>query len=150
MMRRTTLALAALMAAACHDGGASVTTPDVDNGTGFELISAGEIVDAGFLSDLSDEDRARVRDALRSAAEEIREILARYRAGEIDRAEARALIEAVHLDLIETLSEFLTEEQIERLLHGRFGQDRTDLDLTDEQRRRLAALREECRDDVRG
>ena len=147
-MRRIGLALAVVLTAACGDGGAPATAPDPDAGDGFELISAGEIVDAAFLDDLSDEDRAAIREALRSAVQEIRGILARLRAGEIDRVEARALIEAVHLDLIETLSEFLTEEQIERLLQGRFGHDRPDLDLTDEQRRRLAALREECRERV--
>lgn len=144
-MRR--LALAVALMAACSDGGPA-TAPDPELGDGFELIDAGEIVDAAFLDDLSDEDRAAIREAIRSAIAEIRGIVARLRAGEIDRGEARELIEAVHLGLIETLSEFLTEEQIERLLEGRFGHDRPDLDLTDEQRRRLAALREECRERV--
>jgi DNA-binding MarR family transcriptional regulator len=147
-MRRLGLALAFVLTAACSDGGPA-TAPDLDAGDDFELIEAGEIVDAAFLDDLSDEDRAAIREALRSAAEEIRGILARYRAGEIDRAGARELIEGVHLGLIETLSGFLTEDQIERLLRGRFGDDRPDLDLTDEQRRQLAALREECRERVR-
>lgn len=147
-MRHMRLALALIVTAACSDGGAPATAPDLDTGTGFELITAGEIVDAAFLGDLDEADRAVIRDALLSAAEEIRGILARFRAGEIDRAEARALIESVHLGLIEILSEFLTEEQIERLLQGGFGHDRPDLGLTDEQRRELAALRQECRERV--
>lgn len=140
-------AFALVLTAACGDGSPG-TAPEPDPVEGFELIEAGEILDAAFLDDLTDEDRAAIREALRSAVEEIRRIVARYRAGEIDRAEARAFIESVHLTLIETLSEFLTDEQIERLLQGRFGHDRPDLDLTDEQRRRLAALREECRERV--
>jgi uncharacterized membrane protein len=147
-MRRFGFALAVVLTAACSDGGAPATAPDTDAGAGFELISAGEIVDAAFLDDLDDADRAAIREALRSAAEEIRSILARLRAGEIDRAGARALIEAVHVGLIETLSEFLTEEQIERLIQGRFGHDRPDLGLTDEQLRRLRALKAECRERV--
>lgn len=144
-MRRLGLALAIVLTAACSDGGAPATAPDQDAADGFELISAGEIVDGAFLDDLSDEDRAAIRDALRSAVEEIRNILSRLRAGEIDRAGARALIEAVHLELIETLSEFLTEEQIERLIQGRFGDDRPHLDLSEEQIRQLRALKAECR-----
>lgn len=145
-MRYIGFVLAVVLTAACSDGGSPATAPET--GAGFELISAGDIVDAAFLDDLSDEDRAAIREAVRSAAAEIRDILARLRAGEIDRAAARALVEAVHLELIGTLSEFLTEEQIERLLDGRLGADRPDLNLTEEQRRRLAALREECRDRV--
>ncbi len=157
-MRRFGLALAVVLTAACSDGGAPATAPEQDAGEGFEIISAGEIVDAAFLDDLSEEDRAAVREALQAAAEEIREILARLRAGEIDRAEARALIDGVHVALIETLSEFLTEEQIERVLRHRPGQDRSgqdrpdqdrpDLDLTEEQLRLVEALREECREAV--
>lgn len=147
-MRRIGLALAVVLTAACSDGGAPATAPDRDAGNGFEIISAGEIADAAFLDDLSAEDRAAIRAALRSAVEEIRGILARLRAGEIDRARARAQIEAVHVGLIGTLSEFLTEEQIERLIQGRFGHDRPDLDLTDEQLRGLRALKAECRERV--
>ncbi|MGH7587743.1 MAG: hypothetical protein ACRELU_04020 [Gemmatimonadota bacterium] len=146
-MRRLGFALAVVLTAACGDGGPA-TAPDRDVGEGFELIEAGEIVDAAFLDDLSDEDRAAIREAFRSAVEEIRGILARLRAGEIDRAGARSLIEAVHLNLIGTLSEFLTEEQIERLIQGRFGHDRPDLGLTDEQLRQLRALKAECRERV--
>lgn len=147
-MRYIGFVLAVVLTAACSDGGSPATAPETGAGAGFELISAGDIVDAAFLDDLSDEDRAAIRDALRSAAAEIRDILARLRAEEIDPAAARALVEAVHIELIGTLSEFLTEEQIERLLDGRLGADRPDLNLTEEQRRRLAALREECRERV--
>jgi hypothetical protein len=146
-MRRIGFALAVIVTAACSDG-APATAPDQDAGDSFEQISAGEIADAAFLDDLSDEDRAAIREAFRSAIEEIRGILARLRAGEIDRPEARALIEALQVELIGTLSEFLTEEQIERLIEGRFGHDRPDLGLTDEQLRRLRDLKVECRQRV--
>ncbi|HKY59845.1 MAG TPA: hypothetical protein VJP59_02440 [Gemmatimonadota bacterium] len=144
-MRRMGLALAVVLTAACSDGEAPATAPDRDAGTGLEIISAGEIADAAFLDDLSDADRAAIREILRSAAEEIRGVLARLRAGEIDRAGARELIEEIHVRVIEALSGFLTEEQIERLIQGRFGADRPDLGLTDEQVRRLRALKAECR-----
>ena len=147
-MRRIGLALAVVLTAACSDGGAPVTAPDREAGDGLEIISAGEIADAAFLDDLSEEDRAAIREALRSAVEEMRGILARLRAGEIDRAGARALIEAVHVGLIGTLSEFLTEEQIERLIQGRFGHGRPDLSLSDEQLRQLRALKAACRERV--
>jgi hypothetical protein len=147
-MRRIGLALAVVLTAACSDGGGPATAPDQEAGAGLELISAGEIVDVAFLDDLTDADRAAIREILRSAVEEIRGILARLRAGEIDRAGARALIEEVHLGLIEALSEFLTEEQIERLIQGRFGHDRPDLGLTDEQLSQLRALKAECRERV--
>ena len=68
-MRR--LALAVALMAACSDGGPA-TAPDQELGGGFELIDAGEIVDAAFLDDLSDEDRAAIREAIRSAIAEIR------------------------------------------------------------------------------
>ena len=147
-MRRIGLALTVVLTAACSEGGAPATAPDREAGDGLEIISAGEIADAAFLDDLSDEDRAAIREALRSAVEEIRGILARLRAGEIDRAGARALIEAVHVGLIGTLSEFLTEEQIERLIQGRFGHGRPDLGLSDEQLRQLRALKAGCRERV--
>ena len=85
MMRRLGLALAVVLTAACGGDGPA-TAPDLEPGDGFELIEAGEIVDAAFLDDLSDEDRAAIREAFRSAVEEIRGIVARFRAGEIDRA----------------------------------------------------------------
>jgi hypothetical protein len=147
-MRRIGLVLAVVLTAACNDDGAPATAPDPDGGAGLEIISAGDVVDAAFLDDLTDADRAAIREILRSAVEEIRGILARLRAGEIDRAGAAALIEDVHVGLIESLSEFLTEEQIERLIQGRSGQDRPDLGLTDEQLRRLRALKAECRERV--
>ena len=147
-MRRIGLALAVVLTAACSDGGAPATAPDRDAGNGFEIISAGEIADAAFLDDLSAEDRAAIRAALRSAVEEIRGILARLRAGEIDRARARAHIEAVHVGLNGTISESLTVELNERLSQGRFAHARPDLDLTDEQLRGLRALKAECRERV--
>jgi hypothetical protein len=147
-MRQIGLALAVVLTAACSDGGAPATAPDRDAGDGLELISAGELVDTVFLDDLSDADRAAIREILRSAVEEISGIVARLRAGEIDRGGARALIEDIHLRLIAALSEFLTEEQIERLIEGRFGHDRPDLGLSDEQLGRLRALKAECRERV--
>lgn len=138
------LSLAAMLLPACSDGGGPATPLDGD-AAGLELVSVAEIGDAGYLEDLGEEERAAIREALAAARAEIRSILARLRSGEIGREEARALVEDVHLRLIETLSQFLTEEQIDRLLHPRPGKDRPDLDLTDEQLRLIRALSEECR-----
>lgn len=138
----TLLAVVLPLAAACGDGGGLATAPD-PAGLGFEDISAGELSGSGFLDDLSDEDKAAIRAALQAARAEIRAIVADFRAGEITRDEARTQIAAVHDRLIETLGQYLTDEQIDRLLHHRPGHPRPDLDLTDEQVAALQALREE-------
>lgn len=138
----TLLAVAFFLAAACGDGGGLATAPD-PAGLGFEDISAGELGASGFLDDLSEEDKAAIRAALQAARAEIRAIVAAFRAGEITRDEARAQIAAVHDRLIETLGQYLTDEQIDRLLHHRPGHPRPDLDLTDEQVAAIQALREE-------
>lgn len=138
----TLLVLALPLAAGCGDGGGLATAPEPET-LGFEGISAAEISASGFLDDLSDEDKAAIRAALQAARAEIRGIVADFRAGEITREEARAQIAAVHDRLIETLGQFLTDVQIERLLHHRPGHPRPDLDLTDEQVAAFQALREE-------
>lgn len=137
-----TAAALALQASACGDGGEVVTGPD-QAGLGFEEISAGEIAAAAHLEDLSDEDRAAVREALQAARADIRAILQRLRSGELTPEEARAEVRAVHDALIESLSAYLTEEQIERLLRHRPGHPRPDLDLTDDQRAAIQELRQE-------
>lgn len=138
------LPLALILFAACRDGGGPATAPEQGAPGGFELVSADEIADAGFLEDLTEEDRATIREALRASRAEIRSILGRLRSGEIAPERARALVEDVHRRLIETLSRLLTEEQIDRLLHPRPGRGRPDLDLSPEQLRRIQLLREEC------
>jgi uncharacterized membrane protein len=138
----TLLVLSLPLAAGCGDGGGLATAPDPE-ALGFEGISTAEISASGFLDDLSDEDKAAIRAALQAARAEIREIVADFREGEITREEARAQIAAVHDRLIETLGQFLTDEQIERLLHHRPGHPRPDLDLTDEQVAAIQALRAE-------
>ncbi|MGH7556761.1 MAG: hypothetical protein ACREMD_03070 [Gemmatimonadota bacterium] len=142
LMRFQPLALALLVG--CGDGGGPTTAVDEDVPAGFELVSASEIADTRFLEDLTEEDRAAVRETLQAARAEIRSILARLREGEIDREAARALVEHVHQRLLETLSQLLTEEQIDRLLHPRGGDDRPDLDLRERQLPAIRALREEC------
>lgn len=139
-----TAAALALQATACGDGGEVATGPD-PAGPALEEISAGEIAAAVHLEDLSEEDRAAIREALQAARADIRAILQRLQAGELTREEARAEVAVVHDALIETLAAFLTEEQIERLLRHRPGHPRPDLDLTDEQRAALQELRQEFR-----
>lgn len=135
-----TAALAVMLpwALGCGEGGDVATAPDLD-ALGAETISSTEIAASAFLDDLSEEDRAAVRAALQRAREAIHAIVERVRAHELTREEARAEIEAVHTALIDELSNYLTEEQINRLLHHRPGHPRPDLDLTDDQ---IAAIRE--------
>lgn len=141
------LALALMtFAAACSEGNDFATAPDPAE-LGFEDIAAGEIDGSGFLDDLSEEDKAAVREALQAARAEIRAIVARFRAGELTHEDARTEIQAVHEGLIETLGQFLTEEQIDRLLHHR--PPHPDLGLSDEQKRAFHALREEFQAFVR-
>ncbi len=148
MRRRILIALLPLaLGTGCSDAGPA--TGPVDPAPGdFELISADEVAAADLVSDLSDESRAVVREALQAARQEIHAIVERYRSGEIGREEARALVEAVHARLIDALSEILSEKQIERLLNPPPGHDRPDLDLTAEQVRRIRSLREDCREAV--
>lgn len=134
------LALALTLVAACADSGDAPTGPE-PAALGFEDIPAAEIEASGLLNDLSEDDKAAVRAALQAARAEIRAIVARFRAGELGRDEARAEIRAVHDRLIESLGQFLTEEQIDRLLHHRHPHP--DLDLTDAQKRAIHALRAE-------
>lgn len=142
-----TLALALPLALGCGDGGDAVTAPDGPGLDGFETIAASEIAAAGDLAGLSDADRAAIRAALEAARAEIEAILARLRAGEIDREEARDRIGAVHDRLLDDLSAFLSDGQIARFVDHRLWDrpgpppgHRPDLDLTDEQIREIRAL----------
>ncbi|HUP01861.1 MAG TPA: hypothetical protein VM737_10130 [Gemmatimonadota bacterium] len=136
------LSVSVLLLAGCEGAGEIATAPE-DGPLAFEEISVAEIAGSAFLDDLSEEDKAAVRAALQAAREEIRAIIARFRAGEISREEARAEIAGVHSRLIETLGQFLTDEQIDRLLQDRPGRPRPDLDLTEEQLAQIRELRAE-------
>jgi polyhydroxyalkanoate synthesis regulator phasin len=155
MRVRSTLAalvLALPLALGCSDDGDLTTGPagDLADLEQFQ-ISASEIAASEFLDDLSEEDKAAMRAALQAAREQIRAIIAQVRAGELSREEARVQIQAVHEELIAKLAEFLTDDQIDRLLdHLRDRRDdRPDLDLTEEQLQQIQALREEFHQFVR-
>jgi polyhydroxyalkanoate synthesis regulator phasin len=155
MRVRSTLAalvLALPLALGCSDE-SDLTTGPVGDLVDLEQlqISASEITASEFLDDLSEEDKAAIRAALQAAREQIRAIIAQVRAGELSREEARVQIQAVHEELFAKLAEFLTDDQIERLLdHLRDRRDdRPDLDLTEEQLRQIHALHEEFRQFVR-
>jgi septal ring factor EnvC (AmiA/AmiB activator) len=155
MRVRSTLAalvLALPLALGCSDESDLTTGPAGDLADLEQLqISASEIAASEFLDDLSEEDKAAIRAALQAANEQIRAIIAQVRAGELSREEARVQIQAVHEELIAKLAEFLTDDQIGRLLdHLRDRRDdRPDLDLTEEQLRQIQALHEEFRQFVR-
>lgn len=155
MRVRSTLAalvLALPLALGCGDESDLTTGPAGDLADLEQLqISASEIAASEFLDDLSEEDKAAIRAALQAAHEQIRAIIAQVRAGELSREEARVQIQAVHEELIAKLAEFLTDDQIARLLdHLRDRRDdRPDLELTAEQLRLIQALHEEFRQFVR-
>ena len=140
------LVLALPLALGCSDESDLTTGPAGDLADLEQLqISTSEIAASEFLDDLSEEDKAAIRAALQAAHEQIRAIIAQVRAGELSREEARVKIQAVHAELIDKLAEFLTDDQIDRLLdHFRDRRnDRPDLDLTNEQLRQIQALVEE-------
>ncbi|MEJ2152448.1 MAG: hypothetical protein P8Y29_05760 [Gemmatimonadota bacterium] len=148
MRVRSTLAalvLALPLTLGCSDEGDLTTGPAGDLADLEQLqISASEIAASEFLDDLSEEDKAAIRAALQAAREQIRAIIAQVRAGELSREEARLQIRTVHQELIATLAEFLTDDQIKRLLdHLRGRDDRPNLDLTAEQLRQIQVLHEE-------
>jgi len=146
------LVLALPLALGCSDESNLATGPAGDLADLEQLqISANEIVASEFLDDLSEEDKAAIRAALQAAREQIQAIIAQVRAGELSREEAQVQIQAVHEELIAKLAEFLTDEQIDRLLdHFRDRRDdRPDLNLTEEQLRQIQALREEFHQFVR-
>ena len=146
------LALALPLALGCSDEGDLTTGPAGDLADLEQLqISASEIAASEFLEDLSEEDKAAIRAALQAAREQIRAIIAQVRAGELSREEAELQIQTVHEELIAKLAEFLTDDQIKRLLDHLRDQrdDRPDLDLTEEQLRQIQALHEEFRQFVR-
>lgn len=142
-MRRWISALAVFpIVLACGGDGDLATAPADDVGDLEQLeISANELVSSEFLDDLTEEDRGAVRMALQGARDEIRAILEQVRSGSLDREAARGEIAAVHEALIDTLSEILTDEQIETLLGRRDRPgNRPDLDLTEEQIREIRSL----------
>lgn len=146
------LVLALPLALGCSDESDLATGPAGDLADLEQLqISANEIVASEFLDDLSEEDKAAIRAALQAAHEQIRAIIAQVRAGDLSREEAQVQIQAVNEGLIAKLAEFLTDEQIDRLLdHFRDRRDdRPDLNLTEEQLRQIQALREEFHQFVR-
>lgn len=155
MTVRSTLAalvLALPLALGCSDESDLSTGPAGDLADLEQLqISASEIAASEFLDDLSEEHKAAIRAALQAAREQIRAIIAQVRADELSREEARVQIQAVHEELIAKLAEFLTDDQIARLLdHLRDRRDdRPDLELTAEQLRQIQALHEEFRQFVR-
>lgn len=114
---------------------------------GIEEISEAEILAAGDLEGLTEEQREQVRDILRQARQELLRLRDAVRAGEVTPERARELAREIHERAIRRLSEFLTDEQIgglfDRLRERRH--DRPELDLTEEQRAAIEALRVEFR-----
>ncbi|MDX1661781.1 MAG: hypothetical protein R3326_08330, partial [Gemmatimonadota bacterium] len=103
------LALLLPWAMACDDGGALVGP---DAAAEIEGIPEAEIVAAGELADLTDEQRRRVRAILREARRQLIELRRAVRAGEVPREAARERARQIHQETIQKLSEILTDEQV--------------------------------------
>lgn len=152
MITIAALALALPFAVACSDDGPLAPAGDL----GIEGIGEGEVVAVADATDLSDADRERIREILRSGRESILRLREAVRGGDLTVEEARARARRVHDDTIAALSEILTDDQIARLRarlrHGPRDDrpndppgERPDLELTEEQRAAIGALHEEMR-----
>ncbi len=133
---------------ACSDSGGG---PTAAQDPGFEDVSAGEIATAAGLADLTDADRAAVRQILMQAHLEILQVLRRFRAGEIDRQAAHDEVQAIHDRAIDQLAQYLTDAQIDRLqgsIRDHRPHDRPDLGLTDDQIADLRAIQHAFHDFV--
>lgn len=142
-MRTDRVALAALLATAwaCNGESSGPTAgPAADLGASFE-VSASEIATAGYLGDLTEEERAGVRAAFERAHAILADIRARFEAGTLDREDATLEARAVHARLQEELAAFLTPDQIRELRDRRHPRPwLTDLRLTTEQAREIRAI----------
>lgn len=149
------LALVLPLAAACGDD--DVTSPNADTLALGDLllddISEAELFASGGLEDLSDDDKAAIRAALQAARDQIHSVFRQVRAGEMTREEARAELDRIHNALMETLSQYLTDEQLDRFTNrfmnhrpGAPGGDRPELGLTDDQLAQIHELKRGARE----
>lgn len=134
-------ALALPLALACGD--ASAPNAPTASELVIEDVSEAEILADLDLDDLTEEQRAALRAAIHEAHLAIMEIRRAFNAGEITLEEARARARAVHQALIATLSTILTPEQLEDFLRPPIGPHPPGLDLTEEQRAQIMALRQD-------
>jgi len=147
-MRRTVttlgLALALPLAAACSDDGPVAP----EDGLGIEGIVENEIVAAADLADLSDEERAAVREILRTARESLRMLREAVRKGNVSLDQARVRARMIHDDTLAALAGIVGDGALARVLQRRAGgpdREAPGLALTERQRREIRALRQEMR-----
>lgn len=142
--RRFRFALTSMLAAAwaCSgDGAGPVASGDPVEVQEFAAVAGSEIATSGYLGDLTDEQREGVRAAFERAHASLADIRSRFRAGAIDRESAAEEARAVHEQLLEDLSEYLTPEQIRELRDHRPDRPwHPDFRLTPEQAREIRAI----------
>ena len=147
---RFLLLFALTLPLACDDDGGSPAAPD----TFEESITDAELAAGLHLDGLDEDQRAAVRAALTAARESLRALHARVRAGELTREAAHAEAQAVHDALLAALADVLTPDQLARLRPfgpgapggpgrpgGPGGPPHPELNLTEEQRAAIHALR---------
>jgi hypothetical protein len=137
------MALAGLLAIAwaCSDGAGPVGTNDQEAVPELAAVAGSEIATSAYLGDLTDEQREGVRAAFERAHASLADIRSRLQAGAIDREAAAEEARAVHEQLLEELSEFLTPEQIAELRDRRPHRPwHPDFRLTPEQAREIRSI----------
>lgn len=147
-MRRTVtmlgLALALPLVAACSDDGPVAP----EDGLGIEGILENEVGASADLTDLSDEERVAVREILRTARESLRMLREAVRRGNVSIDQARVRARMIHDDALAALAEIVGDDALARVLERRAGgpdREPPGLDLTEEQRGVIRALRQEVR-----
>ncbi|HJR54418.1 MAG TPA: hypothetical protein VJ982_11990 [Gemmatimonadota bacterium] len=142
--RRFRLALAGMLAfaGACSgEGSGPVGSTEPVEVPEFAAVAGSEIAASGYLGDLTDDQREAVRAAFERAHASLADIRSRLQAGAIDRAQAAVEARAVHEQLLEELSQFLTPEQIAELRDRRPHRPwHADFRLTPEQAREIRGI----------
>jgi len=147
-MRRTVGMLGLLLvfplAAACSDDGPVAPEDDL----GIEGIRETEVVAVDGLADLSDEERAAVREILETARESLRMLREAVRRGNVSLDQARVRARMIHDDALAALAEIVGDDALAQVLERRAARPdggTPGLGLTEEQRRAIRSLRQEMR-----
>jgi hypothetical protein len=129
------------IASACSDGAGPAGTSEPEDVPELAAVAGSEIATSGYLGELTDEQREGVRAAFERAHATLADIRSRLRAGAIDREAAAEEARAVHEQLLDDLSEYLTPEQIAELRDRRPHRPwHPDFRLTPEQAREIRSI----------
>ena len=141
--RKVRVALVGMLAiaSACSDGAGPAGTSEPEDVPELAAVAGSEIATSGYLGELTDEQREGVRAAFERAHATLADIRSRLRAGAIDREAAAEEARAVHEQLLDDLSEYLTPEQIAELRDRRPHRPwHPDFRLTPEQAREIRSI----------